>query len=59
MGRNGRQWAGMSGNGATLIMSKMEQEDVMDESHKHHKSTESMVSGGDPKRKLVSSERQQ
>jgi hypothetical protein len=59
IGRNGRQWAAMCGNGATLIMPKMEQEDAKDKSEKHHKSTESMVSGGDPNRELVPPVRQQ
>ncbi len=49
----------MCNNKATLIMPKMEQEDAKDKSHKHHKSTESMVSGDDPKRKLVPPGRQQ
>ncbi len=49
----------MCGNEPTLIMPKMEQEDATDESHKHHKSIESMVSGGDPKRELVPPGRQQ
>jgi hypothetical protein len=49
----------MGGKGATLIMPKMEQKDAKDGSHKHRKSTESMVSGGDPKRELVPPGRQQ
>jgi hypothetical protein len=43
----------MCGNRETLIIPKMEQEDAKDKSHKYHKSTESMVNGGDPKRELV------
>jgi diaminopimelate epimerase len=53
MGCDGHQWASMCGNGSTLIRSKMEQEVAKDKSHKHHKSTESMVSGSEPKRELV------
>jgi hypothetical protein len=40
-------------------MAKMEQEGAKDESHKHHKITESMVSGGDSKRELVPPGRRQ
>jgi hypothetical protein len=40
-------------------MPKMEQEDAKDKSHMHHKSTESMVSVGDPKRELGPPGRQQ
>ena len=36
----------------------MEQELAKDESHKHHKSMESMVSGGDLKRELLPPGRQ-
>ena len=49
------QWVVMCGNGATLILPKMEQEGGWLKSHKHHKSTERMVSGGDPKRELGTS----
>jgi hypothetical protein len=53
MGRDGRQWVAMCGNGATLILPKTEQEGGWLKSHMHHKSTESMVSVGDQKRELV------
>jgi hypothetical protein len=43
----------MCGNKATLILAKTEEEGNRLKSHKHHKSTESMVSGGDPKREQV------
>jgi hypothetical protein len=59
MGRNGRQWVAMCGNRATLIMPKTEQQGGWLKSHKHHKSTESMVSGGNPKRETVPPGRQQ
>jgi hypothetical protein len=45
----------MCGNRALLILPKTEQVGGWLKSHKHHKSTESMVSGGDPKRELVAS----
>jgi hypothetical protein len=48
----------MCGNKATLILRKTEQEGGWLKSHKHHKSTASMVSGGDPKRELVPPGRQ-
>jgi len=38
-------WNGMDKNN--------KQRDAKDKSHKHHNSTESTVSGGDPKRELV------
>jgi hypothetical protein len=53
MGVNWCQWAAMCGNRATLILPKTEQEGSWLKSHKHHKSTECMVSVGDPKRDLV------
>ena len=61
MERNGCQWAAMCGTGATLIRPKTEREvaKAKDKSHKHDKSMKSMVSGGDPKRKLVPPGRQQ
>jgi hypothetical protein len=59
MGHDGHQLAAMCGNAATLILPKTEQEGGWLKSHKHHISTESMVSGGDPKRELVPPGRQQ
>ncbi len=59
MGCNGHQCAAMCDKGATWILPKTEQEGSWLKSHKHHKSTESMVIGGDPKRELGSSGRQQ
>jgi hypothetical protein len=59
MGHGGHQWVAMCGNGATLILPKTEQEGGWLKSHKHHKSTDSMVCGVDPKRELVPPGRQQ
>ncbi len=47
MGVNGRRQC--TATGATLILPKTEKESGWLKSHKHHKSTESMLSGGDPK----------